>query len=117
MKFKLDENLPEEAAVLLRYAGHDAHTVREEHLTGSPDSRVAAVSRAEERIRLTCDMDFSNILQYPPTDYPGIVVLRLARQDRDSILAIIPRILELLQTESVRERLWIVDERRTRIRG
>ena len=34
MKFKIDENLPVEAAELLRDAGHDAHTVGEESLTG-----------------------------------------------------------------------------------
>lgn len=43
-------------------------------------------------------------------------MLRLTRQDRDSVLAMIPRLLELLRTESIAQRLWIVDESRTRIR-
>jgi hypothetical protein len=35
MKFKVDENLPVEAAVLLREAGHDAATVHDQNLRGA----------------------------------------------------------------------------------
>ena len=35
MKFKIDENLPTEAADLLRSAGHDAVTVGEQRLGGA----------------------------------------------------------------------------------
>jgi len=41
MKFKVDENLPEEAARLLADAGHDASTALQEQLGGEPDARVA----------------------------------------------------------------------------
>ena len=37
MKFKVDEDLPVDVAALLRAAGHDASTVREEALTRTPD--------------------------------------------------------------------------------
>jgi uncharacterized protein DUF5615 len=35
MKFKIDENLPIEAAALLREAGHDALTVHDQNLRGA----------------------------------------------------------------------------------
>jgi predicted nuclease of predicted toxin-antitoxin system len=117
MRFKIDENLPPEAAVLLRDNGHDADTVLDEALGGSPDPTVAATCKAEQRILVTLDLDFADILQYPPLDYPGIIVLRPARQDRDTVMAIIPRILELLRTEIIAKRLWIMDDTKTRIRG
>lgn len=117
MKSKLDENLPVEASILLRDIGHDAHSVQDEHLGGSADSEIAEVSRNEQRILITLDLDFADIRNYPPLRYPGMIVLRLSRQDRESVIAIIPRILELLQTEPIAGRLWIMDERRTRIRG
>ena len=46
---KLDENLPESIAVLLREAGHDVALVRDEQLAGADDDRVLSVatSRAE----------------------------------------------------------------------
>ena len=117
MKFKFDENLPSDLGTLLRAEGHDAHSVLDEEMRGAPDPSIAKVCQAEERILITLDLDFAHIGNYPPADYPGIIVLRLARQDRDIVLAIIPRILTLLQTEPIAQRLWIVDDSRTRIRG
>ena len=117
MKFKLDENLPAEAAALIRAASHDARSVFDEQLVGAPDERIAQACAQEQRILITLDLDFADIRTYPPGDYCGIIVLRLARQDRDSVLAIIPRLLALLDSEPVTGRLWIVDETATRIRG
>lgn len=117
MKFKLDENLPSGLGALLRADGHDAHSVLDEDLSGAPDSSITRVCQDEQRILITLDLDFANIQTYPPQDCYGIIVLRLARQDRDTVLAIIPRVITLLQTEPIAQRLWIVDVNRTRIRG
>lgn len=76
IRFKLDENLPRNAEVLLRQAGHDVHTVLAEQLGGSPDPRVFSVSQAEERILVTFDLDFSDLRVYPPASHHGIWVLR-----------------------------------------
>lgn len=117
MKFKIDENLPSDLGALFRADRHDAHSVLDENLRGASDPSIAATCQGEQRILITLDLDFSNIKNYPPQDYYGIIVLRLARQDRDTVLAIVPRILTLLQTEPIAQRLWIVDDNRTRIRG
>ena len=47
MRFKVDENLPVEAADLLQAAGHEATTIHDEHLVGQPDPNVAQVCRDE----------------------------------------------------------------------
>lgn len=117
MKFKLDENLPIEATVLLRSSDHDAHSVHDEQLQGAADPSIAQACQREQRILITLDLDFADIRRYPPSLYSGLIVLRLVHQDRDSVIGIIPRILELLRTESIPGRLWIMDESRTRIRG
>jgi len=117
MRFKLDENLPIEAATRLRDSGHDAHSVHDEQLRGAEDQSIERVCQAEQRILITLDLDFADIRHYPPSLYSGIVVLRLSRQDRASLLAILPRLLKLLQTEPISRRLWIMDESSTRVRG
>lgn len=115
MRFKIDENLPSDLGGLLALAGHDAHSVLDENLSGAADS-TAKVCQEEDRILVTLDLDFANIRNYPPHEYPGIIVLRLSRQDRTAVFSIIPRILELLRTEPVSQRLWIVEDQHTRIR-
>lgn len=115
-RFKLDENLPREAEALLREAGHDVHTVLDEHLGGNPDPRVFDASQAENRILLTFDLDFSDIRLYPPASHKGIWVLRPHTQSIDNTLALLRGALVVLETEPARGRLWIIEPERVRIR-
>ena len=114
MQFKIDENLHCDAAELLRQHGHDAITVFEQGLRGESDSNIADVCRREARSLITLDLDFSDIRVYPPSDYEGIVVLRLNDQSRPSMLQVLRRIVRLFDTEPLAKRLWIVDEYRVR---
>ena len=116
MKFKIDENLPVEAADLLRGAGHEADTVGEEGLTGEEDETLSERVRLEDRAIVTLDLDFSDIRAYPPQDYFGIIILRPSRQDKDSLLALVRRFLPLLATEPLAKTIWIVETDRIRIR-
>ena len=116
MRFKIDENLPIEVAAELEAEGHDAISVVDQELGGAADSQIAEVCGAENRCLLTLDMDFSDIRSYPPGSHSGIVVLRLAAQDKRSVLAVISRLIRTFEKQSPNGALWIVDERRIRIR-
>lgn len=76
MKIKLDENFGDRGADLLRDSGHDVTTVRDQDLCGTPDDTLIEVCRAEQRVLITLDMDFSNPIHFPPARYAGIVVIR-----------------------------------------
>jgi predicted nuclease of predicted toxin-antitoxin system len=116
LKFKVDENLPMEAATLLSNAGYDALTVGDQHMSGESDSVLAAVCRSEMRAVVTLDLDFADIRAYSPADHAGIVVLRLARLDKSRVLEAIQRLLPVLAQESLVGKLWIVENSRVRIR-
>ena len=109
-KFKLDENLPTEAADVLRSAGHHAVSVMDQQMGGQPDDNVAAVCQQEDRAVVTLDLDFADIRAYPPADYPGIIVLRLARLDKQRVLSVMQRLAPLVDEEPLAGKLWIVDE-------
>jgi len=117
MKFKVDENLPVEAAELLRQEGHETLTVSEQALSGSPDADIASACRREGRDLVTLDKGFADIRLYPPEQFPGLIVLRLDRQDRQHVLAVLGRLLSVFSSELVEGHLWIVEEERIRIRG
>ena len=117
MKFKIDENLPIELAELLKQAGYDTATVFEQHLAGGTDDTVVMVCQKEQRILITLDMDFADIREYPPNQFPGFLVLRLKKQGKSSIMETFERILNLLSSESLIHKLWIVEENRVRIRS
>jgi predicted nuclease of predicted toxin-antitoxin system len=74
MQFKLDENLPPSVAELLRSLGHDVMTVYDQGLQSCTDPDVLAACQGEGRIRLSLDLDFSNILVFPSERYAGLIV-------------------------------------------
>ena len=117
MKFKIDENLPIDVASLLNSTGHEAETVISQNLSGSTDQSLIKVCQSEGRALITFDGDFADIRAYPPPDYPGLVVLRLKRQDKNFVLEIIQKLTETFSLEELTGKLWLVEENRIRIRG
>ena len=78
MRFKVDENVGQPGVDLLRVAGHDVASVRDEGLGGERDEVVFDECRAERRALITLDHDFGNVLRFPPEAAYGIVVLELS---------------------------------------
>lgn len=117
MRFKVDENVHPEAVSLLRAAGHEAVSVWDQDMRGQSDAVIAEVSRVEQRILLTQDLDFSDIRAYPPNRYSGIIVLRLADQGRRQVLSALGRVVKLLASQPIERYLWIVTESAVRIHG
>ena len=116
MKFKVDENLPVELALLLRERGHDALGVLDQGLKGRDDSRIASVCQEEARALVTLDVGFGDIRTYPPAAYSGLMVLRLKRQDKANVLAAFRKALVVLKREKLAGALWIIEEDRVRVR-
>jgi predicted nuclease of predicted toxin-antitoxin system len=117
MRAKLDENLPVEAADLLRTAGWECDSVYDEGLAGADDPEVASACQAGARVLFTLDLDFADIRAYPPSEYLGIVVLRPVEPSRRQTLELVSRALPVLSAEWSGHRLWIVEPGRVRVRG
>jgi len=117
MRFKVDENLHPDVADVLRQDGHDALTVYEQGLRGHADGDVAGVCQRESRAILTLDLDFSDVREFPPQDYFGIIVFRLVSQGHASVIRAVGLILPMLASEPLVGHLWIIDEHQVRIRG
>jgi predicted nuclease of predicted toxin-antitoxin system len=77
---KLDENVPDSVAGILRDAGHEVALARDEQLAGAADDHILAVASREGRVLVSLDRDFTNILRHPPRSTAGIVVFRLQSQ-------------------------------------
>jgi len=116
MKFKLDENIPVEASILLRESGHDAVTVLDQNMGGREDERIIQVCAQEQRALITLDLDFTDIKAYPPSNFHGILVLRVKLQSRSKVLEVITKLIPHLPSESIEKKLWIVEEDKIRVR-
>lgn len=116
MRFKIDENLHSDAADFLSARGHPSETVESEGLRGCDDHSLALHCRQEDRAIITLDLDFADIRSYPPAGTPGIIVLRLRDQSKQSVLKVLQRVDELLAQQPLTGRLWIVSDFDVRIR-
>ncbi len=117
MRFKIDENLPQESAEIFIQASHDALTVIDQAMGGGPDSKLAQVCKLEGRALVTLDLDFANIWRYPPAEYSGLVVLRPNIQAKSHVLKLLRSAVNRLASETLSGTLWIVDEAGIRIRA
>ena len=116
MKFKLDENFGMRTQHIFREAGHDVHTVYQEELQGATDEQIYQVCREEQRCLITLDLDFANVLHFPPQQTNGIVVIRMPKNPNLTILErLIRQFLLALDNMSVEKRLWIIEMGRFRV--
>jgi predicted nuclease of predicted toxin-antitoxin system len=114
--FLLDENVSRTLVSTLQKAGYLATNVYEVGLRGHPDTDIFAYAQTREQTIITGDLDFSNILHYPPPHH-GIVVLRLS--DSITIESLIHEVLSAFQTitaEDFANTLIIVEPGRVRLR-
>ncbi len=115
LRFKLDENADPRWREPLVEAGHDVSTAAEQSLEGVGDQEIAERCRVERRCLVTMDLGFAQILDYPPHDYAGLVVLR----HPSPTLAGMRDLMRLLAVAAEREspvgKLWILEPGRLRI--
>jgi hypothetical protein len=115
MHFKFDENADPRWRSPLEDAGHSVSTIPEEGLGGSDDARVAEICLDNRFALLTVDQGFAQIIQYPPTLYSGIVVLRHPKPTLAGMKSLVLQVAEALNTKSPVGELWIVEPGRIRI--
>jgi predicted nuclease of predicted toxin-antitoxin system len=110
VNIKLDENLGSlRVATWLRLAGHDVATVREQGLTSTPDEELIVICHQEGRILVTSDRGFGNRLKYNPSDYLGIIILRLpSRSKFADWREAIETLIAGLEAADVSGKLWII---------
>ena len=77
IKFMADENIPPALIDFLKTKGFDVKATQGSTAPGCPDSVVMGLAQQEERVLLTFDKHFANILLYPPHTHSGIIRIRL----------------------------------------
>lgn len=117
MKFLIDECLPRRIVAVITQKGHDALWVRESPLVGLPDDHILRYAKQHGYLVVTRDLDFGNLLDYPPSMHCGVIVLRLPSERRaEQIAACVSVFLDDVNMSSLKNALTIVEETRYRIR-
>lgn len=116
LKFITDECVGLPTITLLRKLGYSVVTAKEAGICGKSDFEILKLAIKEKRILVTEDIDFGNILLYPPKLHHGIILLRFRHSLESEIHDILSCLLAELKPKDFKETLIIVDKDKYRIR-
>lgn len=86
MRFLTDENVATSVVSALRRNDYDVKDIKEEGLFGLSDAKVLELANKEDRIIITHDKDFSNLLNNPHQKYSGVILLQFSDQSPENVI-------------------------------
>ena len=93
MKLLLDADVPRSFLNKLAEEGFDVIDVRDFPSHSLKDEEIFHIACDRKRILITRDLDFSNILHYPPSKSWGIIVLRTHLLSKEKMFKILKEAL------------------------
>ena len=79
MKFLFDESVELRLSQYLKAQGHDVKTVVTDYTYSIEDSEILKIARSEQRILITNDKDFGELVFRYHHTHTGVILLRLKR--------------------------------------
>lgn len=118
MRLLFDENLSVLSAHRTRSTlAVDVLDARAAGFGGKTDREVREFAIQTERILVTLDADFGNLVRFSPAGTPGVIWLRPRPPTQASIRSILTKWLHKLSKIDLRGQLAVVEEDKLRIRG
>ena len=116
MRLLLDMNLPPALALWLRGDRHDAVRLHELGLSSLPDRDLLARGAAEDRIVITFDLEFDDIVGSASGTGPGVVLLRLRSPRQAHLRNRVRTALSLTEKTLETGAIVLVEDSRIRVR-
>jgi predicted nuclease of predicted toxin-antitoxin system len=116
VKFLADMGVSPKAVTWLRMAGHDAIHLREGGLHRLPDDAVFAKARAEDRIVLTFDLDFGEIVALNVGSVVSVIVFRVHDTRTERVIERLADVLEQSSEALEGGAIVVVEDGRHRVR-
>ena len=116
MRFLGDMGLAQSTLVWLRNKGYDAIHLREEGLHRLSDTDITEKARQEDRIIITFDLDFGDIMAATGKTTPSVIILRLDDQRPQRVNCRLKQVLADSSESLLKGAIISVDENRHRVR-
>ncbi len=114
MKFLVDMPLSPLLAVWLRENGHDADHVSAVGLHKAKDHHIIEAARQQNRIIITADLDFPQLLAISRAADPGVILFRGGNYSDEQMLQLLRRVLENYPENKLEHAITVVDKVRIR---
>lgn len=116
MRFLADMGISQSTIHWLREKGYNAVHLREEKLHTISDMDIIRKAREENRIILTCDLDFGALMAASEGISPSVIIFRLENEKPDNINRRLKDVLEQSHNELEKGAIISVEEIRHRVR-
>jgi len=113
----VDEDLPRVIDEMLEDLGWEVKDVRDIELRGKGDEEIIDFARKSKAVLFSADWGFANILDFPPQNYYGIMILSFPNEVTTSFIAKeTKKALQKLPFENLRGYLIIIEPGKIRVR-
>lgn len=116
MKFLADMGVSRRAATWLREQGHDVCHLQEEGQHTLPDGAIFSKAETENRVVLTFDLDFGEIIALSGRHRVSVVVFRLNNTRTEFLVQRLRSVLESTREALQRGAIVVVEDSRHRVR-
>ncbi len=116
MRYLADMGVSMRVVDWLREAGHDVVPLREEGLQRLPNGEIFRKAHAEERVVLTLDLDFGEILAHCAGQIVSVVLFRLHNTRTDHVIDRLATVLRQAGAALATGAIVVVEEGRHRAR-
>jgi predicted nuclease of predicted toxin-antitoxin system len=116
MRFLADMGVSQQVVAWLRANGHDAVHLRDEALQRLPNGEIFQKAGREQRIVLTFDLDFGEILAASAGQIVSVVLFRLRNTRADFVIQRLADALNQSNAELSQGAILVVEDGRHRVR-
>jgi predicted nuclease of predicted toxin-antitoxin system len=81
MRFLLDESVDDPLSSFLKSLGHDTTAIAHDYPFALKDTEVLAIATSEQRVLLTNDKAFSELIFRRRLPHAGVILFRLVHED------------------------------------
>lgn len=116
MRFLADMGVSQKVRNWLRASGHDAVHLRDEGLQRLPNGEIFQKASSEQRIVLTFDLDFGEIVAGSGGQIVSVILFRLRNAKADFVIQRLDDVLTHSKDELTRGAIVLVEDARHRVR-
>jgi predicted nuclease of predicted toxin-antitoxin system len=116
MRFLADMGVSQQVVVWLRSKGHEAVHLNDEGLHRLPNGEIFQKAAREQRIVLTFDLDFGEIVAGSGVQIVSVILFRLRNTRNDFVIGRLETVLDSCSHELTNGAIVIVEDGRHRVR-
>lgn len=116
MRFLIDAPLPPATARWLTSQGYDATHVEALDLLQAPDEVILRRAADEQRLLITTDLDFPEILAIRHLQTPGVILIRLSDATPEYVHERLATLLSTASPETLTNAVTVLEDLRFRTR-